>query len=264
MKKNVVGQKIRVFAFNRTTNVPVTGDAANITCKVSKDNGATTALADTNPTETEDGFYLFDLTQEETNADTLDFYPESSTLNVVVIVPNYNRQTVSSKATLENTYPDISAGIEEIILMLRILIQDPSGAIYSDASLHKLCLVSSIIVQQELRFSENYVVSISLGTITPDPIDSTFQLFVAHKAAILLLESEIKGYSSQSIKIVDGPSTIDLSNRSKDSSQILKLLYDNYSIMKRDYILSANGGGSFGFAVITPTTVSYITGNNFS
>jgi len=95
MKKNVAGQKVRVFAFNRTTNVPVTGDAANITCKVSKDNGAATALTDVNPTETEDGYYLFDLTQTETNADTLDFYPESSTLNVQVITANHDRQTVA-------------------------------------------------------------------------------------------------------------------------------------------------------------------------
>ena len=99
MKKNIAGQKVRIFAFNRTTNVPVTGDASNITCKVSKDNGAATALGDVNPTETEDGYYLFDLTQSETNAETLDFYPESSTPNVQVIVTNHDRQTVAGSVT---------------------------------------------------------------------------------------------------------------------------------------------------------------------
>lgn len=83
--KNKAGQKVRVFAFNRTTNQPVTGDAANITCKVAKDWGSATALGDTNPAEVEDGFYLFDLTQAETDAEVLDFYPESSTSDVMVI-----------------------------------------------------------------------------------------------------------------------------------------------------------------------------------
>lgn len=88
LQKNVAGQKLRVFAFNRTTNAPHTGGAASITCKVSKDWGTRTALTDTNPTETEDGFYLFDLSADETNGSVLDFYPESSTSNIqVVAVP---------------------------------------------------------------------------------------------------------------------------------------------------------------------------------
>lgn len=258
MFKNTSGQKIRVLAFNRVTSTVVTGDADNITCKISKNNATTVDLTDLHPVETEDGFYLFDLTQEETNADTIDFYPESSTANVTVIVPNYNRQTVSS------TYTDISSGLQEIIIILRVLIQDPLGVNYSDASLNKLCLVSAISVNQELCF--DYIISLSAGTITPDPIeedDIMFKMFVAHKAAILLLESEVRGYSSQSIKIVDGPSTIDLSNRSKDSGQILKILHDNYALMKRDYSLSCSGG-SFGYAILTPTTIEYISGNNFS
>ena len=46
MQKNVAGQKFRVFAFNATTNLPVAGDAANITAYISKDYGTVTALAD--------------------------------------------------------------------------------------------------------------------------------------------------------------------------------------------------------------------------
>lgn len=85
LQKNVASQKWRVFAFNTTTGVAVTGDAANITAKIAKDWGTATASNDTNPTEVEDGYYLFDLTQAESNADVLDFYPESSTANVQVI-----------------------------------------------------------------------------------------------------------------------------------------------------------------------------------
>lgn len=94
MYKNLSGQKIRVFAFDRATALPVSGDALNITCKVSIDNAAAVDLEDVNPTETEDGYYLFDLTKAETNGNTLDFYPESSTSGVQVITVNHDRQTL--------------------------------------------------------------------------------------------------------------------------------------------------------------------------
>src|SRR5688572_10236120 len=108
MIRNQAGQSIRVFAFTLATGAPATGDAANITCKVSKDNGTAAALTDINPTETEDGYYLFSLTQAETNADTLDFYPESSTSGVQVIVTNHDRQTVAATSTSSSSITVVS------------------------------------------------------------------------------------------------------------------------------------------------------------
>lgn len=85
MFKNVAGQKILCFAWNVTTGLSKTGDGANITCKLSKDHGARNPLDNTNPTETEGGFYLFDLLQAETNTDNMAFYPVSSTENIVIL-----------------------------------------------------------------------------------------------------------------------------------------------------------------------------------
>lgn len=85
LQKNVSSQKWLVFAFNRTNNTPLTGDAANITAKIRKDYGTATATNDVNPTEIEDGYYEFDLTQAETSADVLDLLPESSTSDIQVI-----------------------------------------------------------------------------------------------------------------------------------------------------------------------------------
>lgn len=84
-QRNVNGQKWLVFAFDRTTNVPKTGDAANITAKIRKDYAAATATNDTNPDEIEDGYYEFTLTQAETSATVMDILPESSTANIQVI-----------------------------------------------------------------------------------------------------------------------------------------------------------------------------------
>lgn len=99
MQKNVAGQKWVVFAFNRGNQAPVAGDAANITAKVRKDHGSAAALADTSPTEIEDGYYEFDLAQAETNADHLHLLPESSTSGVQVIGVPGTLQTVPTRFT---------------------------------------------------------------------------------------------------------------------------------------------------------------------
>lgn len=64
---------------------PVTGDAANITANISIDGAAVAAVADTNPTEIERGYYVFSLTTSETDGDVLLLSPSSSTANVQVI-----------------------------------------------------------------------------------------------------------------------------------------------------------------------------------
>lgn len=88
MFKNVAA-KFTVFAFDATTNVPKTGDAANLTAYVSKDDGTVTVLADTSATEMDAtnaaGYYLFDAAQGETNGDKLLVSGKSSTANIKVI-----------------------------------------------------------------------------------------------------------------------------------------------------------------------------------
>ncbi len=89
MFKNTASQQVILFAFDATTNLPVSGDAANITGYVSKDFGAVTALTDTSAAEMNatnaKGFYLVTITQAETNADVLLISGKSSTSNVVVV-----------------------------------------------------------------------------------------------------------------------------------------------------------------------------------
>ena len=75
-----------IALFDATTGLAKTGDAANITCYVSKDHGTPTALTDTSATEMSSsnapGVYVFDLTQAETNADELTFTAKSTTSNI--------------------------------------------------------------------------------------------------------------------------------------------------------------------------------------
>lgn len=89
MFKNVGGQKLTVFCFDATTNLPKTGDAANLAAYVDKDDAGVVALGDTSATEKDAtnaaGYYAFDLAQAETDADKLLFSAKSSTANVVAV-----------------------------------------------------------------------------------------------------------------------------------------------------------------------------------
>jgi hypothetical protein len=89
MKKNQPGQSITLLAIDTLTGTPKTGDAANLTAYVSKDDGTVTALADTtalqlNATNAK-GLYSWSLTQAETNGDKLVFSGKSTTLDVELV-----------------------------------------------------------------------------------------------------------------------------------------------------------------------------------
>jgi hypothetical protein len=114
MFKNVASQKAFFYAFDSTTNLPKPGDGGNITAYVSKDYGSVTVLGDTTATEMDStngkGYYVFDLTQGETNADTLLFSAKSSTSNIVVVAmpatvftrpPNFSALSVNSSGQVD-------------------------------------------------------------------------------------------------------------------------------------------------------------------
>lgn len=110
LQKNVASQKWIVFAFDRTDNTPKTGDAANITANLRIDGGAANGVDDTNPTELEDGFYVFDLSQAETNGDLIVICPVSSTSNIQVIgVPGavWTDSLTANQTTIINHLADV-------------------------------------------------------------------------------------------------------------------------------------------------------------
>ena len=109
--KNTSSQKFNVLAVNTATGLPVTGDAANITAKISIDSAAFAAVSDTNPTELDatnaPGVYVFDLSQAETNGDVLTIVPSSSTANVQMDMLNIYTTDLQ---VLEDTIWDASYG----------------------------------------------------------------------------------------------------------------------------------------------------------
>ena len=117
MQKNAASQKVTLLAIDVSTNLPKTGDSANITAYVSKDDGAVTILGDTTATELDAtnalGLYSFDLTQAETNADKLLFTAKSSTANIR-IVPLLVQTVPANFSTLTIANSAVDADLERI------------------------------------------------------------------------------------------------------------------------------------------------------
>ncbi len=119
MQKNVGSQKAIFFAYDSATNLPKTGDAANITPYESLDWGSVTGITDTSMTEMSStnakGYYVCDLTQAETNANIILFSANSTTSGIVVIGAPAVVQTVplgftGSVAQTGDSYAVVNSG----------------------------------------------------------------------------------------------------------------------------------------------------------
>jgi hypothetical protein len=84
--KNESGQKVAVFAWDTDADAPKTGDADNITARISKDEDGPTQSTDTNPDELSAAFapgvYVFDVSQGETDCNLFILAALSSTANI--------------------------------------------------------------------------------------------------------------------------------------------------------------------------------------
>ena len=114
-KKNTSGQKFNVLAVNTATGLPVAGDAANITAKISIDSAAFASVSDTNPTELDatnaPGVYVFDLSQAETNGDVLTIVPSSTTANVQLDMLNiYTTSITGTDVIADAVWDEVLTG----------------------------------------------------------------------------------------------------------------------------------------------------------
>lgn len=219
MFKNVASQKLNVFAFDSSTGAPKTGDAANITALLSKDDGTLTPVADTSATEIDatnaKGWYSFDVSQAETNADKLFFSGKSTTANVVVVgcliytrpvnagvlaIDSQGRVTVAATTPIQSSLASILArlSVAPIIVHSTTFTNDRlslySGDDYTDgtggAILFRLVNYTGPTFETaQLSFAKGSLEDPDLsveGVVTPDGADRvlTFELTRAQTTAL--------------------------------------------------------------------------------
>lgn len=170
--KNTASQKFIVFAWDTTTGLAKTGDAANITAYVSKDYGTVTVLGDTSATEMDatnaKGYYLFDATQGETNAEVLMVSAKSSTANISVI----------GAPAIILTLP--TTGVLSPATLGRTLVIDASGL--ADANAVKIGPSGSGTAQTARDVGASVLLSTGTGT---GQLDFTSGVVKANLAQIL-------------------------------------------------------------------------------
>lgn len=150
----------------------------------------------------------------------------------------------------------------EMVRILRYLIADidTDAPLYDNGRLEEVILVSSQLVLSELDFSVTYSVDVDGQSLSPDPIDNNdnnFVNLVCLRGAILVLGSEYKTSAGNSVRVVDGPSTIDMTDVTRNA----KMLYDDalkaYNLAKFNY---KAGNSVSGQSILTPYTFGGVYG----
>jgi hypothetical protein len=144
----------------------------------------------------------------------------------------------------------------EIVRMVRFLINDIDATSYSDDRLEETVLVSAQLLISGVDFDNTYTVDVDTLTLSPDPTtlttkDNNFINLLAIKTACIILGSEAKTLAAQSYRIKDGPSSIDISMAYQATKQLYTDLCDKLDKMILDY---KAGNSVAGQAIITPYT----------
>jgi hypothetical protein len=145
---------------------------------------------------------------------------------------------------------------EEMLLVVRVMVNDQEAQTYTDDSLLRLILVAAFQVAQELPFPLDYRADVVNETLTPDPTmgtrDESFINLVCLKAACIADRGAAILAAKQAIAVKDGTSAIDLRGNLQGKLKLLEKGWCAvYTDAKAEY-LTTQSGGIAGAAVMTP------------
>jgi hypothetical protein len=154
------------------------------------------------------------------------------------------------------------AWIDEVTEMVRVLIGDMGTTpTYCDDRIQRVILVGTHQVINDVAFPVTYTLNIVTMTMTPDPTDSprdeAFLYLVSLKSACLIMSGEARTYAISSMKITDGPSSVDTGASFTNVKILAEGLCNAYLKAKNDYIMGTLAPGA---AILTPTTQEAILG----
>lgn len=142
---------------------------------------------------------------------------------------------------------------QQCVEIVRVLIND-IGAVekYEDCRIERVLLVAASQLLQEINTTITYTVDISGATITPDPVemnDNAFINLLCLKAALIITNGELRIYALSGMKVIDGPSTIDVGAAFNGVKTLYQELLNKYEKERMMYQMGQNGQ-----SVSTPTT----------
>ena len=137
----------------------------------------------------------------------------------------------------------------EVIETVRYLIGDVDATQkYTDARIQTDATISANFIARDVGLTGTYSINITDKTITPDPsstdpVDYGFLDMISIRAAILILQGEAKIYASSSMRVMDGPSSIDVAGIFLNTKKIMDDLNLTYAMAKNRYVMSNSGYG---------------------
>jgi len=143
----------------------------------------------------------------------------------------------------------------EMTRILRYMLNDldSSSYTYSDDRLEETIIVSAQLVLHEIDFDKDYTVDVDALTLTPDPTaatkDNAFINLISLKSACIILSSELRTKSLESVRVSDGSSSIDTNGIMKGFESLSKSMCQAYEDAKIQY---KAGNSVAGAAVLTP------------
>lgn len=144
----------------------------------------------------------------------------------------------------------------EIVVIVRHLIDDTdfSSPRYPDERIEQAILVSAQLIQTEVAFENTYSINVEQCSLSPDPTlienkDDGFINLTALKTACIIVGAEYRSYGLSSIKVVDGPSSIDMTNAATHMKNLYTSLCDRYESYKVNFSVVNN---NIGKVVLSP------------
>ncbi len=143
----------------------------------------------------------------------------------------------------------------EMVTILRYLIDDAdfSNPTYPDERLEQMLLVAGQLVSTEVAFPNVYSINVEKCTISPDPTDEPkdngFMNLSCLKAALIIVQNEYKTKSNSAVRVIDGPSSIDMTAVAQNLKGLYDKLLQDYDSYKMNY---ATSNSEVGQAILSP------------
>ena len=144
---------------------------------------------------------------------------------------------------------------DEMVPIVRQLINDVQGTQYSDDQIDTTIVVAAQLLKKDVSFDVEYAVSIASGTISPDPTavpagqlpngatrDDAFIKLTSLRAGMVLLNQQVLNYAIAAVRLVDGPSTIDSTAIVRGIQQAFSTLATEYNEARLQYLAGARTG----------------------
>lgn len=145
---------------------------------------------------------------------------------------------------------------DEAIPILRSMLGDTETPVeYSDTRLQDMLINSAYLIVQGANFSNDYGVTLSTQTISPDPsTDYNFTALACLKARAMICFSEFRTASVKAISIKDGPSSID----ARGIADAKKSIADKAQKEFEDAMFAYQAGNyAVGEAIVSPFRTLY-------